>query len=573
MAEKAEIIIEAVDKASKTLANVKKQVQGTKDAVDESSKGFSAATKSLLKYASGFATIGAATKFLQLSISEAVEGQQVHAQLQRQVEAAGISWFKYGGAISSAVESSKTYGRVTTTEVEATLKRMVLLSGDVSGSMKNLNLVMDLSTAAGIDLSSSADLVARAMGGETMQLARLFPELRQQIEAMDSSKNVTEKAARALTLLRERTEGATQAIPENVKKVQEFKSAWSEFAEAFGNTVLPVLGRGLTVVTAMLKGFSGVQGELGREVKITASALNEWATTADAVTRAHGMLGTGVKVTVTDTQNLTSAGAQLVSTLNAETAASLRLVEAQAKIPQSTRNVISEYDSTAAKIEQLKASYALYTEEQIAADMKMLETKQLVNSLIGQSQDALKLKTLQKIMEEKDAATKAQEEELGVSTTVATAKMELVGSLFALGRTLGAKSFAATRGLGIAESLINSYRAFTTVLADPKIPTPVKPALAGIYLAMGLAKVAAIAAVKPPKMAEGGIVTSPTIAMIGEAGPEAVIPLDRSQGFANVNVNFSGPVMGNQQQAREFAMMIDRELRELRDRGKSLAFE
>jgi len=40
------------------------------------------------------------------------------------------------------------------------------------------------------------------------------------------------------------------------------------------------------------------------------------------------------------------------------------------------------------------------------------------------------------------------------------------------------------------------------------------------------------------KMAEGGIVNSPTIAMIGEAGPEAVIPLDRMGG---------GMMGGNQQ--------------------------
>ena len=33
--------------------------------------------------------------------------------------------------------------------------------------------------------------------------------------------------------------------------------------------------------------------------------------------------------------------------------------------------------------------------------------------------------------------------------------------------------------------------------------------------------------VKLPRLAEGGITTGPTIAMIGERGPEAVIPLDR----------------------------------------------
>lgn len=39
-----------------------------------------------------------------------------------------------------------------------------------------------------------------------------------------------------------------------------------------------------------------------------------------------------------------------------------------------------------------------------------------------------------------------------------------------------------------------------------------------------------------PYMAEGGIVTGPMIAMLGEAGPEAVIPLDRLGGMAGGNV-------------------------------------
>ena len=47
-----------------------------------------------------------------------------------------------------------------------------------------------------------------------------------------------------------------------------------------------------------------------------------------------------------------------------------------------------------------------------------------------------------------------------------------------------------------------------------------------------------------PKMAEGGIVTGPTLALIGEAGPEAVIPLNgRNAGMgANVTINVSGGI-------------------------------
>jgi len=52
--------------------------------------------------------------------------------------------------------------------------------------------------------------------------------------------------------------------------------------------------------------------------------------------------------------------------------------------------------------------------------------------------------------------------------------------------------------------------------------------------------------VKLPRLAEGGITTGPTIAMIGEKGPEAIIPLDRlgSMGGGmtlNVNVTSANP--------------------------------
>ena len=46
-----------------------------------------------------------------------------------------------------------------------------------------------------------------------------------------------------------------------------------------------------------------------------------------------------------------------------------------------------------------------------------------------------------------------------------------------------------------------------------------------------------------PMLANGGIVTQPTLALIGEKGPEAVIPLDRNRGpqtATNVTINVNG---------------------------------
>ena len=47
-----------------------------------------------------------------------------------------------------------------------------------------------------------------------------------------------------------------------------------------------------------------------------------------------------------------------------------------------------------------------------------------------------------------------------------------------------------------------------------------------------------------PLMAEGGIVNQPTLAMIGEAGAEAVVPLDKMSGMGTtVNINVAGSVI------------------------------
>ena len=45
---------------------------------------------------------------------------------------------------------------------------------------------------------------------------------------------------------------------------------------------------------------------------------------------------------------------------------------------------------------------------------------------------------------------------------------------------------------------------------------------------------------KIPGFADGGVVTKPTLAVIGEAGPEAVVPLNRAAAMGNVTINVHG---------------------------------
>jgi hypothetical protein len=83
------------------------------------------------------------------------------------------------------------------------------------------------------------------------------------------------------------------------------------------------------------------------------------------------------------------------------------------------------------------------------------------------------------------------------------------------------------------------------------------------WMFVGLALAAIAAASGLIKLAEGGIVKQPTLALVGEEGPEAVIPLDRfalaTAGHSRqivLNVEFSGPLLGNEMEAIQFARRI-----------------
>jgi hypothetical protein len=88
--------------------------------------------------------------------------------------------------------------------------------------------------------------------------------------------------------------------------------------------------------------------------------------------------------------------------------------------------------------------------------------------------------------------------------------------------------------------------------------------LAVIAAALGAGAGVGIGITKIAGLQHGGIVTSPMIARIGEAGPEAVIPLSRAGGFGGgpTVIIQAGAFMGSETDARKFAQMVARFSRE-----------
>jgi hypothetical protein len=90
--------------------------------------------------------------------------------------------------------------------------------------------------------------------------------------------------------------------------------------------------------------------------------------------------------------------------------------------------------------------------------------------------------------------------------------------------------------IGAVNAIISAYNAIPLLPDIPKAPTISVPKLGG---SATTARPAA-GRMGIPRMAEGGIVSSPTLALIGEAGPEAVVPLDRMATGGGVTINVTG---------------------------------
>jgi len=93
------------------------------------------------------------------------------------------------------------------------------------------------------------------------------------------------------------------------------------------------------------------------------------------------------------------------------------------------------------------------------------------------------------------------------------------------------------------------------------LPAPLR-ALLGGGTALSYGAISEMTAKPPKAYASGGIVTQPQLAMVGEAGPEAIIPLSQMGGMGNSVVVNVGNYMGDEISKRALVRDIQRILNE-----------
>lgn len=249
--------------------------------------------------------------------------------------------------------------------------------------------------------------------------------------------------------------------------------------------------------------------------------------------------------------------------------------EAQLKAWEDKMNL--EFDQKASELDLIGAT----------EDQKLAYVQASLDRQLKMTQD---FATKKRIFEAKEAVLEMQRQEkqrqmqLNLDQAHSNARLQLLQATanFAtavMGRESKA-AFLMQQAAAIAGAYVAMHLAAAQALAVPPAPNF---ALAGMAKTAGFINIAAIAAQTFTGLAEGGIVPATPggiPAVIGEGGrSEAVIPLpddfdpDNGLGSGSLTVVFNGPLMGDRGQAREFAMMIDQQLLELRRNNQSVAFD
>jgi hypothetical protein len=364
------------------------------------------------------AALGGLALALGDATKAAIEDQQEQAALALTLQNVTGAGKAQTAQIEDQISAMSRASGIADTEYRKSLEALVRGTKDVDMAMKDMNLVMDISTALQTDSSTVADALAKAYQGNFKALRSLSPEMATMIKEGASLNEI-------MDVLGGTFGGATAKSAETAAgKMKILKNSIGETQESIGAALLPVLQAVLPV-------------------------LNRFAAWAQDNPKAF----------------LFIAGA---------------------------------IGAVAAAIVATHIAMALNPFSLIAAGVALL-----IVGLVA-------------------AYNKFEWFRDGVNAIVNTITGFFAGMVNA--------------AIGAVNAIISAYNAIPLLPDIPKAPTISVPKLGG---SATTARPAA-GRMGIPRMADGGIVTSPTLALIGEAGPEAVVPLDRMATGGGVTINVTG---------------------------------
>jgi hypothetical protein len=346
----------------------------------------------------------------------AMEDQQEQAALALTLQNVTGAGAAQTAQVEKQISAMSRASGVADTEYRLALEALVRGTKDVDMAMRDMNLVMDISTATGTSSATVADALAKAYQGNFKALRSLSPEMATMIKEGASLNEI-------MDVLGGTFGGATAASAETAAgKMKILSNSIGETKESIGAALLPVVEAVLPI-------------------------LNKFAMWAQ-------------------------------------------------DNPEAFLAIAGAIAAVAAAIVVTNIAMALNPFALIAAGIALL-----VVALVT-------------------AYNKFEWFRNGINAIVNT--------------VIGFFAGMVNAAVGAVNMIISAYNSIPLLPDLPKAPTMPVPQLGGTPTTPAPGRM------NIPRLADGGIVSSPTLALIGEAGPEAVVPLDRMQNGGGITINVTG---------------------------------
>ena len=512
----------------------------------------------------------AVVQFGKQSVKAFLADEKAAASLTRTLGNLGLAFEdKRVRAYVSQLESSSG---VLDSELRPALQAILTTTGSVTKSQELLGLALDVSAGSGESLVTAANDVAQAFVGNTKGLKKYnlgltqtelqtstFVQLQEKLTAQFGGQNAAQLDTYAgkVSLLKVAYDNMQESIGEGLVKSFEMLAGDNGIGGAtdamakFGDQIKYAL-IGATDLLNKLNGINTQKDEgimlNGKAYTKVPSALEQLSGYGKKVTGADKQYG-GIYATQFIAQQFK---AEEKARALAEAAAKKRAAELL-KIERDRLNNLKKIAAEQAKKLALDKASAFLNKANRIFDMDRI---QLTAAAMAKQteEDRIRIRLKTEIMDLEEAIAEGNVEGAAKFAALIAQDAAMLGVLRGAAFSLSdvpnpfAEWLATLQAALAALLALTSIKPTATVVGAPNNnyvggtylgPDVYQSTLTGQALVNKLNKNDAFAT-----MAEGGIVNSATMALIGEAGPEAVIPLNRmgSMGGTYVTVNISGSV-------------------------------
>jgi len=464
----------------------------------------------------GLTALGAGITALGASAVKSAQAEAIGiAQLDVALKNVGTSYDSQAAAIERVIAAQQNKTNFGDEDQREALMGLISVSGDYESAMAALPAVLDLAAGKGMDLGAASTLVARAISGETSALKRYGIEVEKGAEATE-----------VITAIMAKFGGQAEA---SADPMVQLKNRVGDLQQEFGKALLPaltVLATLLEQVTTKLIAFSSEHPQLSKVLFVVVGVLGGLALVLGPILLILPTLAASIGI-------LSGAFGMLSLSMLPITAVVLGITAAIVAAIIIYKNwdkiIVFLKETFVISFNKIKDVFGV-----VSRTIQSLYTSKFAWLLPAGP-------LIKAILFLKNNWREIWD---GIKTTFRTVSDALIGIFENLkGRIVGiwdGMVAGITGGLNVAIGAINRFiRAVNAMRINvPRVSLPFGGSVGGYSI--GMPRLPEI-----PTLAKGGIVTRPTLAMIGESGPEAVVPLGRGGGAGmTINLVINGDING-----------------------------